>query len=50
MTGKDIMEALSFADDKYIQDAQDGTLRRKVPFAIFYPWLPACAWFSLGFI
>ena len=41
MTGKDIMEALSFADDKYIQEAQDGTLKKKSPIRYLVP-LAAC--------
>ena len=41
MTGKDIMEALSFVDEKYIQDAQDGTLKKKSPIRYLAP-LAAC--------
>lgn len=41
MTGKDIMEALSFADDKYIQEAQDGALKKKSPIRYLLP-LAAC--------
>ena len=41
MTGKDIMEALSFVDEKYIQDAQDGTLKKKSAIRYLVP-LAAC--------
>ena len=41
MTGKDIMEALSFADDKFIQEAQEGTLKKKSPIRYLVP-LAAC--------
>ena len=41
MTGKDIMEALSFVDEKYIQDAQDGTLKKKKTIRYLAP-LAAC--------
>ena len=41
MTGKDIMEALSFADDKFIQEAQEGTMRKKSPIRYLAP-LAAC--------
>ena len=41
MTGKDIMEALSFVDEKYIQDAEDGILKKKSPIRYLAP-LAAC--------
>ena len=41
MTGKDIMEALSFADDKFIHEAQEGTLKKKSPIRYLAP-LAAC--------
>ena len=41
MTGKDIMEALSFADDKYIQEAQEESIGKKSPVHFLLP-LAAC--------
>ena len=41
MTGKDIMEALSFADDKYIQEAQEEIIGKKSPIRYLLP-LAAC--------
>ena len=41
MTGKDIMEALSFADDKYIQEAQEEIIGKKSPIRYLAP-LAAC--------
>lgn len=41
MTGKGILEALSFVDDKYIEEAETGTLRSVRNFKILLP-LAAC--------
>lgn len=41
MTGKGILEALSFVDDKYIEEAETGTIRPVLNFKMLLP-LAAC--------
>lgn len=41
MTGKGILEALSFLDDKYIEEAETGTIRPALNFKMLLP-LAAC--------
>lgn len=48
MTGKGILEALSFVDEKYIEEAETGTFRRATP--IVRVMLPLAACLCLAFL